>query len=176
LEKSWLCTANYCSAWHTGLSGGAPDSVRCPRLADGEPAALGNRQNRTAIIHRLSGGAPDCPVSHPRRTHRSWEKENGDVAIIHRTVRWCTRLSGEPTAPALTVVRAINARHVACSNGRLVHQTVRCAPDSVWCATWPGGTMVGCARYGRRSRTGQATVAVWWRTGLSGAPLDRRQG
>jgi hypothetical protein len=22
-------------AWHTGLSGGAPDSVRCARLADG---------------------------------------------------------------------------------------------------------------------------------------------
>jgi hypothetical protein len=28
-------------AWHTGLSGGAPDSVRCPRLADEESAALG---------------------------------------------------------------------------------------------------------------------------------------
>jgi hypothetical protein len=26
--------------WRTILSGGAPDSVRCPRLADGEPAAL----------------------------------------------------------------------------------------------------------------------------------------
>jgi hypothetical protein len=28
-------------AWHNGLSDGAPDSVRCARLADGEPAALG---------------------------------------------------------------------------------------------------------------------------------------
>jgi hypothetical protein len=28
-------------AWYTGLSGGAPDRVRCARLADGEPAALG---------------------------------------------------------------------------------------------------------------------------------------
>jgi hypothetical protein len=27
-------------------------------------------------------------------------KGKGDVAIIHRTVRWCTGLSGEPTAPA----------------------------------------------------------------------------
>jgi hypothetical protein len=27
-------------AWHTGLSDGAPDSVRSARLADGEPAAL----------------------------------------------------------------------------------------------------------------------------------------
>jgi hypothetical protein len=36
-------------------------------------------------------------VSHPRRTHRSWEKHQSDVAIIHQTVRWCTGLSGEPT-------------------------------------------------------------------------------
>jgi hypothetical protein len=60
-------------ARHTGLSGGAPDNVRCARLAGGEPAALGKMQKRTAIIHR--------------------------------TVRWCTGLSGEPT--------------VASSNGRL---------------------------------------------------------
>jgi hypothetical protein len=44
-----------------------------------------------------SGGAPDCPVSHPRQTCRSWETDKGDVAIIHWTVRWCTGLSGEPT-------------------------------------------------------------------------------
>jgi hypothetical protein len=76
---------------------------------------------------------------------------------IHRTVRWCTGLSGESSAanstpsgkakgrrgynspdcpvsqrsPALTVGRAIFVRHVDCSNGRLVHWTVRCAPDSV---------------------------------------------
>jgi hypothetical protein len=24
-EKTWLCAANSSSAWHTGLSGGAPD-------------------------------------------------------------------------------------------------------------------------------------------------------
>jgi hypothetical protein len=58
---------------YTGLSGGAPDSVQCARLADGEPAALGKTQRRTTIIHR--------------------------------TVRWCTRLSSEPM--------------VASANGRL---------------------------------------------------------
>jgi hypothetical protein len=51
-----------------------------------------------------SGGAPDCPVSHPRRPCRPREKQRSNVAIIHRTVRWCTGLSGEPT--------------VACANGR----------------------------------------------------------
>jgi hypothetical protein len=43
-------------------------------------------------------------VSRPRRTRRSRETEKGDMAIIHRTVRWCTGLSGEPT--------------VACANSR----------------------------------------------------------
>jgi hypothetical protein len=36
-------------------------------------------------------------VSHPWRTRRSQEKQWGDVAIIHWTIRWCTGLSGEPT-------------------------------------------------------------------------------
>jgi hypothetical protein len=48
----------------TGLSGGAPDSVRCARLA---------------LVKRLLS-----------RT------EQRRSAKIHRTVRWCTGLSGEP--------------------------------------------------------------------------------
>jgi hypothetical protein len=36
-------------------------------------------------------------VSHERRTRRPREKQKGDVAKIHRTVRWCTGLSGEKT-------------------------------------------------------------------------------
>jgi hypothetical protein len=56
-----------------------------------------------------------------------------------------------------TVGCAIHERCVARSNGRLVtpeYRTVRCAPDSVRCANQPRGATVGCARYGRRSRTG----------------------
>jgi hypothetical protein len=34
------------------------------------------------------------------------------------------------------------------------HQTVRCAPDSVRCANQPEVATVGCARNGRKSRTG----------------------
>jgi hypothetical protein len=69
------------SAWHTGLSGGAPNSVRCARPASGEQATLG----------------------------KNWRC----TTIIHRTVRWCTGLSGEPT-----VGLAIYERRVACANGR----------------------------------------------------------
>ena len=54
-------------------------------------------------------GTPDCPVVH--RTvfgALGWlggelaalENRRGDVAKNHRTVRWCTGLSGESSAPA----------------------------------------------------------------------------
>jgi hypothetical protein len=47
----------------TGLSGGAPDSVRCARLALVKRPFSGLRRRRTAKIHRTVRCAPDCPVS-----------------------------------------------------------------------------------------------------------------
>jgi hypothetical protein len=41
----------------TGLSGGAPDSVRCARLGFGELATLGNSSAAYGY------NSPDCPVS-----------------------------------------------------------------------------------------------------------------
>jgi hypothetical protein len=132
-----------CPAWHTGLSGGAPDSVRCARLDSGELATLGKLWRRTAIIHR--------------------------------NVRWCTGLSGEPMATSATVGRAIRARRVAHANGRLG------APDCLVCTRLclmcqPARRSNGRLRQEwKEIRTGHATVAVRWCTGLSGAPPDRRQ-
>jgi hypothetical protein len=123
------------------------------------------------------------------------------TAKIHRTVRWCTGLSGESStvnsslsgkatgrrvynspdcpvsqrSPSPTVSHTIFGRHVDCSNGQLVHRTVRCALDSVPCANQPRGATVRYAKFGRRSCTGQSTGPVRWHTGLSGASLDRRQ-
>jgi hypothetical protein len=66
-------------------------------------------------------------VSHPRRTRRPREKQRGDVAIIHRTVQWCTRLSGEPTvASANDQPRNLHATRGS-SNGR------QGAPDCLVC-------------------------------------------
>jgi hypothetical protein len=74
----------------------------------------------------------DCPVVH-RTVHDELivlgKRKKGNVAIIHWTVWWCTGLSGETTAPAPMVGRTINARHVAHSNGRLVHRTVSGVPN-----------------------------------------------
>jgi hypothetical protein len=127
-----------------GLSGGAPDSVRCARLTSGEQATLGKNRRR--------------------------------MTIIHRTVRWCTRLSGEPTVASATVGRAIRGRRVARANGR------QGAPD---CPVCTGQCPVrhlaqrcnGRLRHNRKEiGTGPSTVTVRWRTGLFGAPPDRRQG
>jgi hypothetical protein len=81
----------------TGLSGGAPDSVRCASTSPDEQSSLGSRRRHTAINHRtvrwctgLSGesSAAKSPLSgnSQQRTTKN-----------HRTVRWCTGLSGEPT-------------------------------------------------------------------------------
>jgi hypothetical protein len=52
--------------------------------------------------HQLGPGTPDsvrCPRL-ARRQLGTLGKREGDVAINHRTVQWCTGLSGESTAPA----------------------------------------------------------------------------
>jgi hypothetical protein len=154
---------NFSSVWHTGLSGGAPDSVRCARLVSGESAPLGNRRRRTTIIHRtiwwctgLSGEASSANSSLSKKAIGRRGYNSPDCPVN----QW---------SPALTVGRAIFARHVDCSNGQLVHRTVRCANQ-------PRGATVGYAKFGRRSGTGPSIGPVRWGTGLSGAPLDRTQG
>jgi hypothetical protein len=133
-----------CPVVHWTVSDGAPDSVRCARLASGEKAALGKNRRRTAIIHR--------------------------------TVRWCTGLSGEPTVASAMVGRAIRGRRVACANSR---------QGALDCPVCTGLCPVrhlarSCNGHLRQNRkeigTGPSIVTVRWRTGLSSAPLDRRQG
>jgi hypothetical protein len=90
----------------TGLSGGAPDSVRCAR---------------PVLVKRLPSGL------------RRW-----CTAINHQTVRWCTRLSGEPTVgrangrprnPRATRSRANGKKGGIRLSG--VHQTVSGAPTTL---------------------------------------------
>jgi hypothetical protein len=125
------------SVWHIGLSGGAPDSVRCARPASGKLAAL----------------------------RRFWRR----TTINHRTVWWCTGLSGETSATSATFGRAIRGRRVARANGRLG------APDSVRCAKPARSCNGRLCQIRKEIRTGHATVIVRWCTELSGAPPDRRK-
>jgi hypothetical protein len=113
--------------WHTGLSGGAPDSVRCARLVSGELATLG----KTSAVYGYN--SPDCPV-------------------MHRTVRWANS-----RAVQRSFAKSTGDAWPAPTVGR-VHRTIRCA-------NCHKSATVGCARKGRRSRTGQLQ-------GLSGGAPD----
>jgi hypothetical protein len=77
-------------------------------------------------------------------------------------------LSSEPTAASAMVGRQIRGRRVARSNDRLGHRTVRCAPDSDQCTNQREVAMVGCARNGRKSRTGHEQ---WLSGGASDCPV-----
>jgi hypothetical protein len=136
-----MCAANASSAWHTGLSGGAPDSVLCPRLADGEPTALGNRRSCTTKIHRTVRWVIRDELTALGKRKRQHGYNSPNCPVSQRS-------------PTPTVSRTICGRHVDCSNGQLVHRTVRCASDSVRCVNGPGGATVGCTWFGRRSCTG----------------------
>jgi hypothetical protein len=74
-----------------------------PRKEDLNWRRVGKLQPTPAQAYHiaLSGGAPGsvrCPGWSTVNRLLSG-KEKGDVAIIHRTVRWCTGLFGESTVP-----------------------------------------------------------------------------
>jgi hypothetical protein len=102
------------------LSLGAPDSVRCTRLA------LANLL--------LSGLRRRC------------------TAINHRTVRWCTGLSGEPfTGEVIALRRWLTAYGYNSPDCPMVHRTIRwangrpgqqSATRSAW-DTWPSQRLEG---------------------------------
>jgi hypothetical protein len=94
----------------TGLSGGAPDSVRCARLALANSLLSGFHRRRTTIIHRTVRCAPDCLVSqrsvgptvgraiHVGHMAEPTASRGTGLSGVHRTV------SGAPTAPRLPTV------------------------------------------------------------------------
>jgi hypothetical protein len=122
MEKLAVYSQKAARSGCTGLSGGAPDSVWCARLALVKRPLSGIRWRPTAKIHRTLRCAPDSPVSQ-RSTAQSardaWPGQRSERG--HRTV-WCAPDS------------------VRCANGSK-SPTVGCArigkksaPDSVrWC-------------------------------------------
>jgi hypothetical protein len=112
-------------------------------------------------------GTPDCPVVHLTVSGApGWTPVNrplsGEVwqrtAIIHRTVRWCTGLSGEPTVgwangrprnPRVTRGRANGQMgaldYPVCTRQCSVHQRLE-------------ASTVDCVNFGRKSGTGQCPV------------------
>jgi hypothetical protein len=122
----------------------------------------------------LSGGVSGAPGQPPVNRPLS-EKNRWRTTIIHRTVRWCTGLSGEPTVASATVGRAIRGWHVARANGQ---QGADCPVCTGQCPVRQLPRICNGRLCQNRKEicTGPSTVTVRWRTGLSGAPPDRRQG
>jgi hypothetical protein len=165
LEKTWLSSQDSAQSGSTGLSGGAPDSVWCARLASVNWLLSGLRRRCTAINHRIVRWC----------TGLSGEPFTGKVvALGKRSTAYGYKSPDCPVSQRSagpTVGCAICAIHVAEPTVRSGHRTVRCAPDSVRCANGSKTSTVGCARIGRKS----APDSVRWCTGLSGARVDRRQ-
>jgi hypothetical protein len=109
------------------LSLGAPDSVRCARLARANWPLSGIHRRRTVIIHRTVWCAPDCPVS---------QRSAGPT--VGRAI--CAEHVAEPTARrGHRTVRCANDSLAA--NGRLRrrrkeigHRTPSGVHRTVWCA------------------------------------------
>jgi hypothetical protein len=115
--------------------------------------------------------SPDCPVSHSHAKSSLSGSDQRRTAINHRTVRWSTGLSGEPTVGRANG-RSRNPRATrGRANDQKGHRTVWCAPDSVRCANDSESQTVGFIKEGKKS----TPDSVRWCTGLSGAPGDRRQ-
>jgi hypothetical protein len=106
----WLRSAKVCSSRSTGLSGGAPDSVRCARLARANWPLSGIYRRRTTIIHQTVRCAPDCPVSQRSagptvgRAICPGHVAEPTARRGHRTVRCAPDMSGVPTALWLPTV------------------------------------------------------------------------
>jgi hypothetical protein len=166
---------NFSSAWHTGLSDGAPDSVQCARLVPGEMAALGSWWRCTAIIHRTIRWCTGLSSESSAANSPLLGNEKSDVAIIHRTVRWCTGLSGETTV-ASTNDRPRNLRET-----RGLLQRSAGAPDCPVCTEQcpvrqrPRRSNGRMRLFWKEIAHRTWTMALRWCTGLSNAPLDRRQ-
>jgi hypothetical protein len=130
-KRTWLEQPRLSSVWHTGLSGGAPDSVRCARPAPANWPLSGKLRRRTAIIHRTvrwaNGRQRNGRPPNPRATRGSLQRSAGGTGLsgVHQTV------SGAPTATNLQWSAAPDLegnRAPDMNNGcPVAHRTVRCA-------------------------------------------------
>jgi hypothetical protein len=148
-----------------------PGNIIEKKLFELEKSWLSQPNQRSLWCTGLSG-APGWPGGELA----ALGNRRGDVAKNHRTVRWHTGLSGESSAPApmsfgdeLVALgkrrkcRDYNSPDYPLSQS---HPSQRSAAKSA-ADTWPEPT-VGWAHW-------TATGPVRWCTGLSSAPLDRRQ-
>jgi hypothetical protein len=113
------------SVWHTGLSGGAPDSVWCARLVSGEKASLGKR----SVAYGYN--SPDCTVVHQTvRWANGWPRNLRATRGPHQRSAGGTELSSASSDPKLqrSTVPFLEGNHApdSYSDCSVVHRTIRC--------------------------------------------------
>jgi hypothetical protein len=111
-----------CPVVHQTVSGGAPDSVRCARLARVKWPLSGIHRRRTAKIHRTVRCAPDCPVS---------QRSAGPT--VGRAI--CAGHVAEPTARRWHRTCPVHQRLSGCQRSASLFKEGNRAPDSVRCAS-----------------------------------------
>jgi hypothetical protein len=143
-----------------------------------------------------SSGAPDCPVCHQKSVrcttrqcpvHQGLQlrtahlgNSGGRSAIIHRTIRWRTGLSGVPAEQRLlqhqrSPAIALNALQCALESEQrqMAHRTLNSTcPVQHRTVPVPQKTEAPTVRIQRLGDVAGAPDSVWWRTRLSGAPCD----
>jgi hypothetical protein len=112
------------SVWGTGLSGGAPDSVRCARLPRAERPLSGICRRRTAKIHRTVRCAPDCPMS-----QRSAAESARDTWSGQRSERGIGLSGVHRTCPVRQICNGRQRSAALIKEGNRAPDSVRCAPD-----------------------------------------------
>jgi hypothetical protein len=105
------------------LSLGAPDSVRCARLARANWSLSGIHRRRTTIIHRTVRCAPDYPVS-----QRSAGPTVGS-AICAGHVAKPTARRGHRTCPVRQRLSGCQRSAAPFKERNQALDSVRCAPD-----------------------------------------------
>ena len=127
-----------CSVWSTGLSGGAPDSVRWCRLPRAKWPLSGICRRRTAKIHRIVRCAPDCPVSQRSagptvgRAICAGHVAEPTARRGHRTVR-CA-----PDCPVRQRLSGSQRSAAPFKERNRAPDSVRCAPDCPVCHATEG--------------------------------------
>jgi hypothetical protein len=151
---------------------------------------LGTKERSKRNRREPWSGAPDCPVC-----HRTVYGAPGTVqaklftfkflesrsAIILRTVRWVTELSGVPAEQWLqwnSRFQRTPAKALQCADSsRRVRAAPEGAPDSELCLSGAAPDYpVPQAVRAPTVKTVRTLMVGWrdWHTGLSGAPIDRQ--
>jgi hypothetical protein len=91
------------------------------------------------VVHQtVSRGAPDCVwcANRVQGEPAALGTRRRHTAIIHRTVRWCTGLSGDSSVAKSSLSGKVQRRTAK------IHQTIR------WCTELSGEPTVDCATVG----------------------------